>query len=406
MHPELLKHFKTYTPPETWGEAKAEREAQRQAALFEEEIKKGFALDNRQTFEEYAAYVIELKRRQGVKESTLERYNAMLAQIFPEIGYLKLSDIRPAHLNNLYTKLSKSGGRQDKGTATARTDIKAVIKAQKLTRTEAAQRAGVSSCTLRKAFTETVSRETAEKIAQALNKKPEALFTFERDESPLAAKTILEHHRLVSTILATAEKEMLVPYNAAAKASAETEKKTAQLLPAGNGARRGEITGLKWEKIDLKTGTVVIDRALYYSVKRGVYEDTTKTSDHRAMKIPQEAILLLKQLRREQLETRLKNGDRWQENGYIFTQDDGKPTNPQTWTRWMSEFSKRHGLPHVNPHAFRHTAASVLIASGTDVVTVSQMLGHASVTTTENYYSEAKAAASDTITDVLIRRRA
>ena len=172
----------------------------------------------------------------------------------------------------------------------------------------------------------------------------------------------------------------------------------------------GEIAGLKWEKIDLKTGTVVIDRALYYSVKRGVYEDTTKTSDHRAMKIPQEAILLLKQLRREQLETRLKNGDRWQENGYIFMQDNGKPMNPQTWTRWMSEFSKRHGLPHVNPHAFRHTAASVLIASGTDVVTVSRMLGHASVTTTENYYShlieEAKAAASDTITDVLIRRRA
>lgn len=156
----------------------------------------------------------------------------------------------------------------------------------------------------------------------------------------------------------------------------------------------------------MKTGTVVIDRALYYSVKRGVYEDTTKTSDHRAMKIPQEAILLLKQLRREQLEMRLKNGDRWQEYGYIFTQDDGKPTNPQTWTRWTSEFSKRHGLPHVNPHAFRHTAASVLIASGTDVVTVSRMLGHASVTTTENYYSEAKAAALDTITDVLIRRRA
>lgn len=120
--------------------------------------------------------------------------------------------------------------------------------------------------------------------------------------------------------------------------------------------------------------------------------------------------MFLKQLRREQLETRLKNGDRWQENGYIFTQDDGKPMNPQTWTRWMSDFGQRHGLPHVNPHAFRHTAASVLIASGTDVVTVSRMLGHASVTTTENYYShlieEAKAAASDTITDVLIRRRA
>ena len=93
-----------------------------------------------------------------------------------------------------------------------------------------AQRAGVSSCTMRKAFMETVSRDTAEKIAQVLGRKPEALFTFERDESPLAAKTILEHHRLVSTILATAEKEMLVPYNAAAKASPPRPKKNRPII--------------------------------------------------------------------------------------------------------------------------------------------------------------------------------
>lgn len=206
---------------------------------------------------------------------------------------------------------------------------------------------------------------------------------------------------------------MLVSYNAAAKA---TPPRTKRQQPnyfqpeAVTGARRGEIAGLKWEKIDLKTGTIVIDRALYYSAKRGVYEDTTKTSDHRAMKIPQETVLLLKQLRRDQLETRLKNGDRWQETGYAFTQDNGCPMNPQTWTQWMNKFSARHKLPHMNPHAFRHTAASVLIANGTDIVTVSKMLGHASVTTTENFYShlieEAKATAADTITDVLIRRRA
>lgn len=35
----------------------------------------------------------------------------------------------------------------------------------------------------------------------------------------LSPKTILEHHRLIHTILSQAEKEMLVPYNAAAKAT-------------------------------------------------------------------------------------------------------------------------------------------------------------------------------------------
>lgn len=128
------------------------------------------------------------------------------------------------------------------------------------------------------------------------------------------------------------------------------------------------------------------------------------------MKVPSEIVALLKQLRRSQFELRLKNGDRWNDTGYIFTQDDGRPVNPQTWTQWLDSFSKRHNLPHINPHAFRHTAALVLIATGTDIITVSKMLGHASVTTMEGFYAhlieDAKAAASDTLADVLIRRKA
>ena len=84
--------------------------------------------------------------------------------------------------------------------------------------------------------------------------------------------------------------------------------------------------------------------------------------------------------------------------------------NPQTWTQWMNNFSVRHKFPYINPHAFRYTVASVLISNGTDITTVSKILGHASVTTTESFYShlieEAKTAASDTLSDVLIRRKA
>ena len=43
------------------------------------------------------------------------------------------------------------------------------------------------------------------------------LFKVEQNSRPLSEKTILEHHRLISTIHAYAEKEMLVQYNAAEK---------------------------------------------------------------------------------------------------------------------------------------------------------------------------------------------
>lgn len=43
------------------------------------------------------------------------------------------------------------------------------------------------------------------------------------------------------------------------------------------------------------------------------------------------------------------------------------------------------GLPKVNFHDLRHSCASILIATGADLFTVSKILGHSSVKTTERY---------------------
>lgn len=46
---------------------------------------------------------------------------------------------------------------------------------------------------------------------------------------------------------------------------------------------------------------------------------------------------------------------------------------------------KKAGMRHVNFHDLRHSCASILIASGADLYTVSKILGHAAVTTTQRY---------------------
>ena len=73
--------------------------------------------------------------------------------------------------------------------------------------------------------------------------------------------------------------------------------------------------------------------------------------------------------------------------------------HPDSLTDWLNKFSKSHNLPHINPHAFRHTAASTMIANGVDIVTTANELGHASATTTANIYAhqiaEAKAKAEN-----------
>ena len=432
-----IRHRMTWKPSAGMTPKQTEKAVQRAAADFERSIEQGFALDNRQTFAEYADYVLDLKQRTGTKLRTIERYKDMMARINQAIGHIKLADLRPQHLNSFYKNLAEPGIRIGGGSATARIDMVAWLKKNKISRGKLAELSGVSAPTVGVAVKgDSIKAEKAQAIAKAMGKKVEDVFRVEKNMEPLADKTILEHHRLISTILSQAEREMLVPYNAASKATPpRTTKKdpnyfqpetVAAILEAleseplkwrlithlliVTGCRRGEIMGLKWEKIDFENNRVKIDRALVSSKSKGVYEESTKTRDIRHLTLPRETMDLLRQHKREQLRLQLANGDRWLRTDYIFTQDNGNRMSPDSITGWLKNFSSRHGLPHINPHAFRHTVASVLLANGTDIVTVSKQLGHASITTTENFYShiieENKAKAADCIADVLIRKKA
>ena len=64
-------------------------------------------------------------------------------------------------------------------------------------------------------------------------------------------------------------------------------------------------------------------------------------------------------------------GEYYHDQGFLFAQEDGKPMHPDSITSWLAKFSKRHGLPHINPHAFRHTMASLLYFNGVDSVSIS-----------------------------------
>ena len=432
-----IRHRTTYKPTPGMTERQIQKAVQRAAADFERSIEQGYALDNRQTFAEYAEYVLDLKQRTGTKARTLDRYRDMMVRINQAIGHIKLADLRPQHLNSFYKNLAEPGIRIGGGSAKAKIDMVAWLKKNKVSRGKLAEKARISAATVGIAVKgESIKIEKAQAIAQAMEKKVDEVFRVEKNMEPLADKTILEHHRLISTILAQAEKEMLVPYNAAAKATPpRTTKKDpnyfqpetiSAILEAleseplkwrlithlliVTGCRRGEIMGLKWEKVDFENSRVKIDRALVSSKSKGVFEETTKTSDIRHLSLPRETMDLLRQHKREQLRLQLANGDRWLHTGYVFTQDNGDHMNPDSITGWLKDFSTRHGLPHINPHAFRHTVASVLLANGTDIVTVSKQLGHASITTTENFYShiieENKAKAAECIADVLIRKKA
>ncbi len=434
-----IKHTKTWRPAPGMTEKQMEKAALKAAAEFERSIELGYVADDRQSFEDYAEYVLDLKERSGAKHKTIESYRFLLGRINPAIGYMKLQDIRPQHLNQMYKSLAKSGQRADKGKASAKDDtIPALLKRLKLSHAKAGESAGLSSATVDAICRgEDVSLASAEKLCSVFGLDVKKAFRIQRDLRPLSSKSLLEYHRCVHTILAKAEREMLIPYNPAEKATPpkanrkevnyfqpdelcrildalDTEPikwRTIVNLLIVTGCRRGEIAGLKWKNVDFKNSKIKIDSTLLYSKDRGIYENATKTGDTRFLKLPAETMELLRDYRQYWLELRFMNGDRWQGGEYVFVKDDGSVIHPDSLTAYLRNFSAKHPeLPHINPHAFRHTVASVLINSGQDIVTVSRRLGHSRTSTTLDVYShliaEADADASEVIADALLRRRA
>ena len=425
-----------WKPDKSMTQRQIEKALARAAADFERSVEHGFLLDQKQTFAEYAAYVIDLKERTGVRPRTIDRYQELLVRINKAIGHMKLSDLRPQHLNAFYKNLGENGIRCSNERGVIRIDLADWLKENHISRAELARRSHVSPSTMTATVQgKSISREKAEAIAAAMGESFKRVFEVSRDTTPLASKTILEYHRLISTIMAQAEKEMLIPYNPAAKATppkvskkepdyyqpeemdeilaaldnAPLKWRTLTYLLIDTGCRRGEAAGLMWSKVDLDAAIITIDRALLYNAKRGVYEGPPKNGKSRTIKLAPETIELLRQHKAEQNGVRLVLGDRWVESGYVFTQENGDRMNPDSITDWLNKFSKANGLPHIHPHAFRHTAASTMIANGIDLVTTANELGHANATTTATIYAHqigtAKAKAGEVRSGVFHRKK-
>ena len=165
--------------------------------------------------------------------------------------------------------------------------------------------------------------------------------------------------------------------------------------------------GLKWDHVDWENQQIHIDCTLLYAGDRGVYEGTPKTKDSvRTIKLPEQTMGLLREYQSWQEGRRKELGERWEDSPYVFPGERGGRMNPSQLGNWLVRFQRRHNLPHLNPHAFRHTMTSMLFFHGVDSVSISHRLGHSSVSTTTSIYShvmqQAESRISDCMADVLL----
>ena len=132
--------------------------------------------------------------------------------------------------------------------------------------------------------------------------------------------------------------------------------------------------------------TLSVKRSIYKPKDGKAQEKPPKSKNSvRTMAIPQRLCETLVEYKQHQDRHASYLGSEWQNLGYIFTEEDGYVMNPMTPTKQFSKFLARHGIRHLKLHGMRHTSATLLLANGCDIKTVSARLGHADLETTNIY---------------------
>ena len=141
-----------------------------------------------------------------------------------------------------------------------------------------------------------------------------------------------------------------------------------------SGMRTGEIDGLRWEFVDFKRGLIAIRETLVQG--KTEYTKTDGSQRDIPMLGPVKAALEAQYLATGKL------------SPYVFCNTEGKPLDHNNITKRVWYPLLRHlGLKMRRPYQTRHTAATLLLASGENPEWVARFLGHASTEMLFKVYS-------------------
>jgi integrase len=141
-----------------------------------------------------------------------------------------------------------------------------------------------------------------------------------------------------------------------------------------------------WDDIDFEKGRISINKSSYKVKGEKISVKQPKTvGSVRLLAIPPFLVDMLTDYKREQALLTAQIGAQWTGDNWLFTQWNGAPMYPSTPTLWFSGFLERNGLPHKKFYALRHTSATLLFSSGTNIKTVVSRLGHTRLSTTNCY---------------------
>jgi integrase len=167
-------------------------------------------------------------------------------------------------------------------------------------------------------------------------------------------------------------------------------------LALTTGMRKGEILGLKWSDVDWEKKMLRVERQLQpVSFNGGALAPTKTKSGRRQIKLGKGLLAMLELHRQRQETQKLLAGDRWKENGMIFTTSIGTYIDQTKVSREFKRILREADLPDIRFHDLRHTSLSFLLDRGTPVNTVQNRAGHSKASITTDIYGHSMAHSQD-----------
>lgn len=290
----------------------------------------------------YDIYLDEWLRSKSinVKASTLIRYQSYIEKhIKPELGRYRLNEIDSSIIEQFVLKKQNRDAENGKGTLSSKTvsDIVVVIKSS-----------------LRDAQNSGINIESDFKRV-----------TVKKTRKQMRVLSVTEERKLLSVLLKNPDRYKLGVF-----------------ICLYTGIRIGELCALKWKNISLEDKTIKIDCTMQRlqsflsdtSKKTSVIISEPKSfSSTRIIPLPEFVAEKIKPFRKK-------------EECFVLSGKTECFVEPRTMQNYFKRYIKEGNIDDANFHSLRHTFATRCVEADFDIKSLSEILGHSSVSITLDKY--------------------
>lgn len=170
------------------------------------------------------------------------------------------------------------------------------------------------------------------------------------------------------------------------------------------GLRIGETYGLTWDNIDLKAGTVTVEKQLKQYKKKWYFSEPKNDASKRTVLIGKTLIEALREEWERQQAERAELGEYYQDTrNLVNAKSGGGFYTPNSFSYASRIIRFELGISDFDFHCLRHTHATMLIEAGANIKDVSLRLGHSRVETTLQIYTHQTDSMSERTVDIFER---